>query len=186
MIDINYIKSWAGLLKIGQFFVLLIAFSTLADFSNKSENNGGFKFFLFVTVTSWLIVMILFGLFVTQLYERIPLNWTIAMIIYSVSEVLLLLISSSIVAEKSRQLRRGVKHPTGKHYIDTCDEYSVSCSNVEAAVVFGFIGVALFLADAVFYFMKHRAAAEGPSGFVQEQPGTTDTNPNPDNVEEIP
>jgi hypothetical protein len=68
------------------------------------------------------------------------------MLIYSAVYVFLLLISTSLVAEKARQFRRGVrkiytKDSKGeKHYEfeDTCDYYSDSgspCSNVEAATV---------------------------------------------------
>lgn len=60
---------------------LLIAFSSLAHFTEESENNGAFKFFLFVTITAWLIVMALFGLFVLQAHERLSINWMLTVLI---------------------------------------------------------------------------------------------------------
>ena len=59
------------------------------------------------------------------------------MIIYSAIEVFLLLVASSVVAEKARRLRRSA-FAFHLVYWDVCDwydEYRVPCSNVEAAVV---------------------------------------------------
>ena len=59
------------------------------------------------------------------------------MLVYSGTEAFLLLIASSVVAEKARKLRRGTEKIGGK-FRDTCDIYDdkgVACSNVEAAVV---------------------------------------------------
>ena len=64
------------------------------------------------------------------------------MLIYSALYTFLLLISTSLVAEKGRQFRRGVREYEVSHheqYEDTCDYYGrgsrSSCGNVEAAVV---------------------------------------------------
>ncbi|XP_028392452.1 uncharacterized protein LOC114517011 [Dendronephthya gigantea] len=159
----DYVKSWAGLLKIAEFFTLLIAFSCLADFSNKSENNGSFKFFLFVTITAWLITMFLFCIFASGVQDRVSINWTFAMTIYSATVVFLLVISTSLVAEKARKFRRSVRK-VDSIFVDTCDVYDkkgVPCRNVEAAVVFGFLAAALFITDAAFYFMEHRTTTAG-------------------------
>ena len=59
------------------------------------------------------------------------------MLVYSGTEAFLLLIASSVVAEKARKLRRGTEEIKGE-FLDTCDIYDkhgVPCSNVEAAVV---------------------------------------------------
>ena len=65
------------------------------------------------------------------------------MAIYSAVVVFFLVISTSLVAEKARMFRRGVKEvkvgtPTHSEFEDTCDIYDkkgIPCSNVEAAVV---------------------------------------------------
>ncbi len=64
------------------------------------------------------------------------------MLIYSALYTFLLLISTSLVAEKGRQFRRGVReYKVNDHdeFEDTCDYYGrgsrSSCGNVEAAVV---------------------------------------------------
>ena len=68
------------------------------------------------------------------------------MVIYSALYAFLLLISTSLVAEKARQFRRGVvevthesrtPRTTRRTFVDTCEYYDSNspCSNVEAAVV---------------------------------------------------
>ena len=60
---------------------LLLAFACLSGFTLKftDERYGGrFDFFYFATITSWLLVIILFVMFLLRLYERLTnINWNL-------------------------------------------------------------------------------------------------------------
>ncbi|XP_046843467.1 uncharacterized protein LOC124437548 [Xenia sp. Carnegie-2017] len=168
----DYVKSWAGLFKLGEFLTLLIAFSCLGDFAERSDTNGSFKYFFFVTVTAWIVTIILFFMYFFGIQQRISVNWSLVMTIYSMIVSFLLLVAASIVADKARKYRRGAIRYRGE-YVDTCDHYDQHgspCRNVEAAVAFAFMALMLFLLDTFFYFMECRSSGpSGDSGFVQHE-----------------
>ena len=60
---------------------LLIAFASLSGFTLKFTDavyGGRFDFFYFATVTSWLLVIMLFVMFALRLYERLGnINWNL-------------------------------------------------------------------------------------------------------------
>ena len=60
---------------------LLLSFACLSGFTLKYKEpryGGRFDFFYFATITSWLLVIILFVMFLLRLYERFPnINWNL-------------------------------------------------------------------------------------------------------------
>lgn len=60
---------------------LLLSFACLSGFTlkYKEERYGGrFDFFYFATITSWLLVIILFVMFLLRLYDRFAnINWNL-------------------------------------------------------------------------------------------------------------
>ena len=60
---------------------LLLSFACLSGFTLKYKEpryGGRFDFFYFATITSWLLVIILFVMFLLRLYERlVNINWNL-------------------------------------------------------------------------------------------------------------
>jgi len=135
-----YIMSIPGILKIVEFFTLMIAFSLGADLPGTW---GRMKFFLFVAITSWIIVIAVFVLFALNIISRINLNidWNIPVFIFAIVVAVLLLISSSLIADNAEDW----KAFSGFSSLD----------KLRAAAAFGFISMFVFIGDAVVHFLKY-------------------------------
>lgn len=137
-----YVVSIPGVLKIVEFILLLLAFSIAADINLK--NWGRMSFFLFVTITSWLLVIAWFVLFTFNLHTKINLNinWNITLLIFAAVVAFLLLISSALLADDVRK-------------IEEKSGYSLPfLGPLRAAVAFGFIAMFVFIGDAVVNVLK--------------------------------
>lgn len=141
-LSMAYIMSIPGILKIVEFFTLMIAFSLGADISYFGTW-GRMSFFLFVTITSWIIVIAVFVLFALNIISRINLNidWNIPVFIFAIVVAVLLLISSSLIADNAEDL----KVLSGLSWLD----------KLRAAAAFGFISMFVFIGDAVVHFLKY-------------------------------
>lgn len=171
-LDIEYLKSVPGLLKITEILCLLIAFASLSGFTlhfTDQRYGGRFDFFYFATITSWLLVIIIFVMFTLRLYERFgTINWNLVMAIYSPVTAFLLLISSALVLDTAIYFRRNEQIDNGRDWDYICNHEP--CGNVEAAGAFGIICVVLFSVDSILYCMKNRntGSAEPPMTFEGE------------------
>ncbi|XP_078365632.1 plasmolipin-like [Oculina patagonica] len=168
-LDLEYLKSVPGLLKIVEIICLLLAFACLSGFTLKFTDDrygGRFDFFYFATITSWLLVIILFVMFLLRLYERFTnINWNLVMAVYSPVTAFLLLISSALVLDAAIYYRRH-ERPFKGQIQPICD--MEPCGNVEAAGAFGIISMVLFAVDTILYCMKNRN-----TGSAQPPPTTT-------------
>lgn len=177
-LDLEYLKSVPGLLKIIEIVCLLLSFACLSGFTLKYKEpryGGRFDFFYFATITSWLLVIILFIMFLLRLYERFAnINWNLVMAVYSPVTAFLLLISSALVLDTAIYLRRHDKQ-FGVNFRDICE--MESCGNVEAAGAFGIISTVLFTVDTVWYCIKNRntGSAQPPTSSF-EGGNTEDTH----------
>lgn len=141
-LSMAYIMSIPGILKIVEFFTLMIAFALGADIQY-SGNWGRMSFFLFVTIMSWILVMAVFVLFAFNIISKINLNidWNIPVLIFAVVVAFLLLISSSLIANDAENWK------TWSSFFPI--------DKLRAAAAFGFISMFVFIADAVVHFLKY-------------------------------
>lgn len=139
-LNMAYVTSIPGILKIVEFFTLMIAFSVAAD-TIVFSSWGRMDFFLFVTVTSWLVVIAAFVLFAFNVIAKINVtwDWNIPVLGFAVIAAILLLLCSSLLADDVR--RSGGYHTA---FLD----------RLRAAAAFGFISMFVFIGDAVVHFMK--------------------------------
>lgn len=144
-LTMSYIKSIPGILKMVEFFTLLLAFAIASDaYSLLLSNWGNMDFFLFVTVTSWIFVIAIFILFAFNIISKINFNldWNILVLVFAVVVAILLLISSALVASDVSSAVSGF--------------FSSFVDKTRAAVAFGFISMFVFIGDAVVHFLKMR------------------------------
>lgn len=144
-LTMSYIKSIPGILKMVEFFTLLLAFAIASDaYSIFPYKWGNMDFFLFVTVTSWIFVIAIFILFAFNIISKINFNldWNILVLVFAVVVAILLLISSALVASDVNEVSRLLL----SSFVD----------KTRAAVAFGFISMFVFIGDAVVHFLKMR------------------------------
>lgn len=136
-LTMGYIISIPGILKIVEFFTLMLAFALAADVDYLGTW-GRMNFFLFVTITSWLLVIAVFVLFAFNIISKINLSidWNIPVFVFALVAAILLLLSSALLADYVAGFSGSV--------ID----------KVRAAAAFGFISMFVFIADAVVCFLR--------------------------------
>lgn len=154
-----YVVSIPGVLKIVEFILLLLAFSIAADIN--VANWGRMSFFLFVTITSWLLVIAWFVLFTSNLHTKINLsiNWNITLLIFAAVVAFLLLISSALLADDVRKFESVPFGDVSANSIPDLDQgqdrdWNRNLDSLRAAVAFGFIAMFVFIGDAVVEFLK--------------------------------
>ncbi|XP_068699122.1 uncharacterized protein [Montipora capricornis] len=181
-LNIGYIKSLEGLLKISEILCLLIAFASLSGYTLHYTSHGfdgRFDFFYFATVTSWLLVIFLFIMFALHLTDKLHekfgnINWHLLMAIYSPVTAFLLLISSALVLDLAINLRRKDTWSDGV-FKPSCDLQP--CGNIEAAGAFGIFSTVLFSVDTIYYCLLNRRASSAPPMTFEGEP-TEDIPPN--------
>ncbi|XP_074617261.1 uncharacterized protein LOC141876503 [Acropora palmata] len=174
-LNMEYIKSLEGLLKLAEIFCLMIAFASLSGFTlhySSTHYGGRFDFFYFATVVSWLLVIALFLIFALRLTDRLyekcgNINWNLLLAIYSPVTAFLLLISSALVLDVAVRLRRSEEITDNQIHQD-CD--LVPCGNIEAAGAFGVFSMVLFSVDAIYYCMMNRRASSAPPLTFEGEP----------------
>lgn len=146
-LNIPYIQSIPGILKIVEFFTLLLAFSVGGNaYASLHFNYGDMDFFLFATVTSWIMVLVFFVLFAFNVIAKInvDLDWNLPVLVFAVIAAILILISSSLVAHDVSFSTDYIIHPFLASYFN----------KVRAGVAFGFISMFVFIGDAVVHVLK--------------------------------
>lgn len=173
-LNMEYIKSLEGLLKLAEIFCLMIAFASLSGFTlhHSSNYDGRFDFFYFATVVSWLLVIALFLIFALtftdRLYEKCGnINWNLLLAIYSPVTAFLLLISSALVLDVAVLLRRS-EEIVGGQIQQNCN--LLPCGNIEAAGAFGVFSTVLFSVDTIYYCMMNRRASSAPPLTFEGEP----------------
>ncbi|XP_073232314.1 uncharacterized protein [Porites lutea] len=133
----------------------MIAFSLAADFKG-SSSWGRMDFFLFATITSWLLVIARLVSFCCIVFDaisifKLAIDFTICgdllVMIFDAVVSVFLLISSSLIADDARRWNdiHGGYRPSG-----------FSVDKLIAAAAFGFFSMVAFIIEAVFHFMKMR------------------------------
>jgi len=161
-VDLGYIKSPPGILKIAEFVLLLIAFACLGD-TNAFYHNSAYHFAMFIMVTLWLLVIGLFILFLLQLHLKINLPWVIVLMVFHAVGSFALLISSSLIADDATDHHDVADNTILKGW---CEVNNV-CALYDAATAFGFFSMIAFILDTAFYiwkFMNARRGGEGGAG----------------------
>lgn len=176
---LDYLKSIPSILKIIEFVILLIAIGTVGYFLDKFPDiyfdyygkKGNLQFFMFVVVVSWLIVMALFVLFITGLHEKLTaINWTLVVVIISAVCAVLLLISSSLVADAARSYDKK-KFPALISICKAMDNGNTDaqCGQLIGGAVCGFIAMVLFAVDTAIHvrmFLTRSAAPQASTAPV--------------------
>jgi len=68
--------------------LLLVAFASLTGYTGHTiddQHKGRYDFFYFATVTTWLLVIIIFLLYTTKINRRVNINWNLAVSLESYS-----------------------------------------------------------------------------------------------------
>ncbi|XP_065064512.1 uncharacterized protein LOC135690780 [Rhopilema esculentum] len=164
----GYLTTLPGICKIVEFVLLLLAWALCSGFRNGypyvsnlqsylTYSSGSIGFFLFVTVTLWILVfiMLIFGLLSLTERLRIPSKLLVFSISYGCAAVLLL-ISSAIIG--------GDAATFPGYWCDAISKnkfFSTTCATYKAAVAFGIFSCVAFIFDSVLHFFNHRN--QGPS-----------------------
>ncbi|KXJ24197.1 CKLF-like MARVEL transmembrane domain-containing protein 4 [Exaiptasia diaphana] len=135
-IDTRYIISKFGILKILEIILLLIAFASLTGYTGQTptdqdKHKGRYDFFYFATITTWLIVIILFLVYGIRMNRKLNINWNLAMMVYSVVTAFLLLLASSLVLDAVIEYRGKEGLDSHKNWLMYCE--LEKCGNIEAA-----------------------------------------------------
>jgi len=174
----RYLVSPVGILKLVEAVLLMLAWALCSGFRNGYDNafystvyassdirysSGGIGFFLFVTVTLWLIVIVFIVLGLLGLLEklRIPMKMLIFAIFHAVSAVLLLIATAVIAADAA-----AIPSWWCENVVNNNKHFSTTCETYEAAVAFGAFSIIAFIVDAVLYFFNYRTGAGGPAATV--------------------
>ncbi|EDO46490.1 predicted protein [Nematostella vectensis] len=133
-VSMTYAMSPRGMLKIVEFFQLLIAWVSAVACCSAN-------FFLFVTIFSWIFVTIIFLFYFFCLVQKIPqINWDMSVFINSIIWGILLLVASSLLANYAR-----------------VHNYAILPGSLYSAIVFGYFSVVAFVADACVHYQILRS-----------------------------
>ncbi|CAB4027953.1 CKLF-like MARVEL transmembrane domain-containing 7 [Paramuricea clavata] len=149
----DYFKSFPGILKIIEFIVLLIALGSVGYFFEKMGSNtsktDNLKFFLFVIIVAWILVMAFWLNFVSGLYEKMSaINWPLVDAVVFAVWAVLLLISSALMAD-------AVKYYEDSKFCALLEDANTKqqCEHLIVGTIFGFIAMVLFIVDSVIHFL---------------------------------
>lgn len=151
--NIGFIKTPPGLLMIINFCLLFLCWCIMAGWRDAvhsivaSDYSGESGFYLAATVIPWLFFMVFFVIMVLNIHTKLTfINFPLTIMGNCVFWAVLLLISSSIVADKARKMR-------GK-YTSYCDVWE--CGHLEACTAFGFFAVVGMGIQAFLHFREWR------------------------------
>ncbi|XP_077993113.1 CKLF-like MARVEL transmembrane domain-containing protein 4 [Glandiceps talaboti] len=138
--DINYFKTIRGIIKIVQCVLDMITFiCATSDWRYRFYSE--YQFHQFVSMTCFLLTLILIIFYVTRLLYRIPIPWIIVEFFYCCGVCAMYLISSSVVAANS-----------------------FGIAGLEAAAVFGFFALVSYAVEGAFLFRDWRGGIRTPDG----------------------
>lgn len=148
----QYLKSPAGILKILEFIVLLIAIGAVGYFLK--ELTGDYKkkeyieFFLAVAVVAGSLAIFFFVMFISGLIKKLKaIKWPLTVTILFSIVAIVLLVASSLLAHT-------VKYYDDNSFcklLEIVDE-KAQCKFLTVGTVCGFIAAALLIADAIVHF----------------------------------
>ncbi|XP_078608999.1 CKLF-like MARVEL transmembrane domain-containing protein 4 [Branchiostoma floridae x Branchiostoma japonicum] len=130
--DLSYCRTFPGITKIVQMVLALVAF-IIAEAASCSFGcgQGAFRFFEFVTITSFLVVLVIFLCMATTAYQKVTIvHWPLTELITCIVCVLAYLIASSVLAANVNDGAGG------------------------GAVGFGFLSLLAFVAGGYFAFRE--------------------------------
>lgn len=148
--NFGLIKSPVGLMMIINIILLLIAWVIMVvwrgDVGSLVYENFETEitsFFLFSTITPWILMIILLVVLLLGVHTKIyMINWPLTLLINCCIWAVILIISSSLLADKS-------------------DKYACvvwKCDTLRASAAFGFISAVGFLLEGFLHFREFRAA----------------------------
>ena len=155
----DYFKSLPGILKIIEFIVLLIALGSVGYFfeemGSATRKTDNLKFFLFVVIVAWILVIAFWLNFVSGLHEKMSaINWPLTHGVVFIVWAVLLLIASALLAD-------AVKYYEDSHFCELLDRVDTKqqCEHLIVGTTFGFIAMVLFIVDAIIHFMMRRVSS---------------------------
>ncbi|XP_069770501.1 CKLF-like MARVEL transmembrane domain-containing protein 7 [Narcine bancroftii] len=119
-LDVNYAKSFSGILKIVQAIVVFITFLCLR--CSEWTHYPTFRYFEVVTIWFFIVVLIFYIIYITRLHLKITcLHWPLTELLHYVVATILLLIASIVGAT-----------------------WAVGYAGLAAGVFFGFVSTILY------------------------------------------
>ncbi|XP_028392221.1 uncharacterized protein LOC114516834 [Dendronephthya gigantea] len=148
----EYVKSAAGLLKLAELAILVIAAGIVGYFFKEAgdhdyDKKDRIQFFLAAVGIAAIVVVVFFTIFLTGLHKKVNIVWTKTATGVFVLMGILLLVASSMLAEAYKSYK------DDKH----CDiwetfDFNFQCKQLMIGLVFGFIAAVIFVIDAVIHF----------------------------------
>lgn len=166
--DKIYLKSMLAILKILQSIVILIAFAAVLSFDVEvifvNTTYSRIRFFVLVSAVAWFTCMLIFILNLFRITRNLPVPWHWVNLINGVIFAVFLLIASGLLisnVQTTRSESRIFQEGDRQRQVDGCEfielkQSATSCAVAELGAVFGFIAVALFVADVVVSSQKLR------------------------------
>jgi len=151
---IAFLKVPSGVLMVINFILLFISWCIMAGWKGDVSSpeisviESQVGFFLFSTVTPWLIYILLFIMLVLQLHNNPMLervNWPLAFVINCCIWAFMLFIASCVIASRANS--------------NDCLRY---CDKLRAAAAFGFITTIGFLFQAFFHHREVKKSSSNP------------------------
>ncbi|XP_002156989.1 plasmolipin isoform X1 [Hydra vulgaris] len=138
--NIRFVCSPPGILLIINKILLLIAWVIIARWKSQSILysliSNSVSFFMATTVIPWLIIIVLFLLYLFNVTTKIPINWPLTLLAHCIFWVILIMISSIIIAINARK-----HHEPG----------------LAASSAFGFISCLGLSIEGIFHFTEYRS-----------------------------
>ncbi|XP_051872551.1 CKLF-like MARVEL transmembrane domain-containing protein 7 [Pristis pectinata] len=99
-LDLNYARSFSGLLKILQAIVVFIAFLSIK--CSEWTHHSTYRHFEVVTIWFFIVVLIFYIIYLTRLHLKITcIHWSLTEFLHYVIATILLLIASIVGATKA-------------------------------------------------------------------------------------
>ncbi|XP_065674903.1 CKLF-like MARVEL transmembrane domain-containing protein 8 isoform X2 [Hydra vulgaris] len=143
--NFGFLRSLPGILMAVNIVLLFIAWVIMAGWKDNNiyfySLSGHVSYFLFATITPWLVLCILFIVFIFKIHTKIPIDWPLTLCLNCAIWIILLLISSIIIANDARKY----------------NTYSGFGSDaLGAASAFGFLACVGLVIQAFFHFREYR------------------------------
>ncbi|XP_066501145.1 CKLF-like MARVEL transmembrane domain-containing protein 7 [Hoplias malabaricus] len=101
-LNLGYVRTYPGLLKIAQVITLLIAFLCV-HCAPGWTNVSAFRYFEVVTLWFFFAFLIFFFMYILQLQSRLPcINWTLTEFLHYILGTVLVFIASVVAAVEGR------------------------------------------------------------------------------------
>ncbi|XP_002169849.2 MARVEL domain-containing protein 1 isoform X2 [Hydra vulgaris] len=143
--DFGFLRSPAGILTCVNIILLFLAWVIMAGWKDNTLWSpwiiSQVSYFLFMTVTTWLVLSIFLVLFILKIHTKILINWPLTLCIFCMTTSILLIISSIVSANEARKWRI---YANG------------GVNGLAAAAAFGFFASFGLAIQAMFNFKEYR------------------------------